>query len=62
MVVMVSMVVHVAESLKAVATAANGRGTFWTKIYAILSDLFICRESRTLNSIFKYICQQEHTS
>ena len=29
-------------------------GTFWTKIYAILSDFFICRESRTLNSIFKY--------
>ena len=27
-------------------------GTFWTKIHPILSDLFICRESRTFNSIF----------
>ena len=28
-------------------------GTFWKKIHAILSDLFICRKSRTFNSILK---------
>ena len=41
------------ESLKAVATAANGGGTFWTKIHAILSDLFICCKSCMFNSILK---------
>ena len=28
-------------------------GTFWTKFHAILSDLFICRESRTFYCILK---------
>ena len=31
----------------------NFWGTFWTKIYVILSDLFICWESLTFNSILK---------